>query len=337
MKVAVIGAGRMGQRHCQVARSLGLNLTGVADQARPALDTAAQVLQLRPDQLFVDVSALLDLHPECVIVSTTAPAHAHYACLAAERGTRFLLCEKPLAVSLRECDRILETCARHGTILAVNHQMRFMEQYLAPKQLLDSPAFGGLRSVNVAAGNFGMAMNATHYFEMFRFMTGEAPSEVSAWFGNETVANPRGAQFVDRAGCVRATTAGGKRFYLDCSSDQGHGMHVVYGARNGQVAVDELRGQMHWACRKAEHRDLPTTRYGMPWDQGTATIAPADALTPTRAVLKALLSQKDFPTGQEGRLAVATLVAAYVSNENGHGPVPLADVEAHAGRVFPWA
>ena len=58
-------------------------------------------------------------------------------------------------------------------VLAVNHQMRFMEQYLTPKAIIEGDAFGGLTSVTVVGGNFGLSMNALHYFEMFRFMTGE--------------------------------------------------------------------------------------------------------------------------------------------------------------------
>jgi predicted dehydrogenase len=337
LRAAVIGAGRMGRRHVQIITSLGLPLVALADQNAAALVEARSQLLLPESIYYQNLEALLDTHPDVLVAATTAPAHHDVVCRAAERGVRFILCEKPMAVSLRQCDHMLEVCQRHGVHLAVNHQMRFMEQYLAPRQLLDSTAFGGLSSVNVTAGNFGLAMNASHYFEMFRFLTGEAPAVVSAWFGQETIPNPRGAQFVDRAGCVRACTAGGKRFYLDCGGDQGHGMYVVYGARYGQVAVDELRGQMTWTCRKAEHRELPTTRYGMPWDQGSADIAPADALAPTRAVLEALLRQDNYPTGRDGRLAVATLVAATVSNDNGHRPVTLAEAGQHADRVFPWA
>ena len=280
---------------------------------------------------------MLAARPECVVVSTTTPAHALYSCLAAEAGARFILCEKPLANSLIECDRVIAACRSRGVKLAVNHQMRFMEQYTAPKELLRSKAFGGLCSVNVIAGNFGLAMNGSHYFEMFRYMTEESPVEVTAHFSAEKVPNPRGPQFEDRAGTVRLTTASGKRFYLDCSADQGHGAQVLYGARFGQIVVDELNGSMTWSCRKAEHREMPTTRYGMPWDNGSTRIQPADSLAPTREVLKALLKGENYPRGEEGRQAVAVLVAATLSDERGHVPVALADSEQHAQRVFPWA
>ena len=173
-------------------------------------------------------------------------------------AVRFILCEKPLAVSLQACDRAIAVCRRFGAALAVNHQMRFMEQYSTPRQLLVSPAFGGLASVAVTTGNFGLAMNGTHYFEMFRYLADEPATEVAAWFSPEVVPNPRPR--VRRPRRLRPPGHGVRQaLYLDCSADQGHGLQVVYAARHGHIFVDELRGRMTWACRKEEHRSLPTT------------------------------------------------------------------------------
>jgi hypothetical protein len=160
---------------------------------------------------------------------------------------------------------------------------------------------------------------------------------VAAWFSGEKVANPRGPQFMDRAGCVRLETASGKRFMLDSGADQGHGLLVIYTCRHGRVTVDELTGQMTWCCRMEEHRALPTTRYGMPWIEDRRQLAPADSVAPTKDVLRALVEEKNYPTGEQGRLAVAVLVAAHVSDERGHGTIDLAEAEQHVQREFPWA
>jgi hypothetical protein len=200
-----------------------------------------------------------------------------------------------------------------------------------------SEAFGGLASVTVVAGNFGLAMNGSHYVEMFRFMTGERAARVASWFSSETVANPRGAEFVDRAGCLRLETASGQRFYMDAGTDQGHGMHVTYAGRNGRIDVDELEGHLRLVVRKAEHRAIPTTRYGMPWETSERRIAPADAVAPTRAVLDALLAGRDYPTGEDGRAVVEALVAAHLSDERGGATIDLASTTLPRERVFPWA
>jgi predicted dehydrogenase len=338
MKTIIIGAGRMGRRHIQVVRDLGLNLVGLCDLNPEALSLATQEHNVSPELCFTDVQQLLKkTRPECVIIATTAPTHCEYTCLAAEAGAKYVLCEKPLAVSLAECDKMLEVCARNGTELAVNHQMRYMEQYTEPKRIIASDAFGGLCSITVVGGNFGMAMNGTHYFEMFRYMTDEAPVEVSAWFSPDKVPNPRGPQFEDRAGAVRLISSRGKRFYMEISADQGHGVQVIYTGPYGQLIVDELAGNAKLILRDEEYRNLPSTRYGMPAIERTFKIEPADVIRPSRSVLNALLNKDNFPTGVDGRLAVSLLVGAYVSDENGHRPVRIDKELLPRDRVFPWA
>jgi len=338
VKVAIVGAGRMGRRHIQAAESVGLTLCGICDVSRESLALAEREQGVGPDRHFTDLDTMLArTQPDCLIVATTAPTHAQYTGAAAKAGVRYILCEKPMGISLEQCDQMIDLCRAHGAVLAINHQMRFMEQYVTPKAIVESDAFGGLRSVTVVGGNFGLSMNALHYFEMFRFMTGERPRSVTAWLATDMVANPRGAQFEDRAGAVRIVTATGRRFYLDCWADQGYGMQAIYAGPFGQLTVDELAGEMTISVREEQYRALPTTRYGMPAERSTQKIAPAEVIAPTAAVLRALLNRRDYPTGEDGRLAVAVLVAAHLSHERGHVDVDLERDELPRNREFPWA
>lgn len=336
MKTVIIGVGRMGRRHIQVVREMGLELVGICDPNQESLALAEKEQGVASLLHYSNVVELLkEKRPQCVIIATTAPTHCEYTCLAAELGAKFILCEKPMAISLEECDRMISCCEKEGTTLAINHQMRFMEQYSEPKRIIQD-SLGGLSSVTVVAGNFGMAMNATHYFEMFRYLADELPKEVTAWFSVGDIPNPRGSEFKDRAGSVRLVTPSGKRFYLDASDDQGHGLQVIYSGKYGQIIVDELAGYMRWVVRKDQYWDLPTTRYGMPFIEYHKKIAPADVIEPSKAVLNALLKNKNYPTAEDGRMAVATLVAAYVSHENRHKEILVND-QLPINRKFPWA
>lgn len=338
LKVALVGAGSMGRRYIAAVQSLNLELVGVCDVQPEVLSLAAEEQRLSKNHQFADARNMLELmRPECVIVATTAPTHCEMTCLAAEVGAKFVMCEKPMASSLAECDRMIEVCRRHGTKLAVNHQMRFMEQYTEAKRIVSSEAFGGLKSVAVTAGNFGLAMNGTHYFEMFRFMVGEPPLEVWAWLSKERVTNPRGQQFEDRAGCVRLTTVSGARFYLDASHDHGHGFQVVYVGAFGQLTVDEATGLMRLNYREAAHRSQPTTRYLTPFKVCQHQFDPSDVVGPTRAVLEALLIGGDFPTGENGRSAIQVLSAAHLSDERGNRSVRVDDGSIDRERAFSWA
>lgn len=338
MKVAVIGVGRMGRRHIEAARSLGLDVVGICDVSDESLAITAEQRGVPEERHFRDPMVMFRrTEPDCVIIATTAPRHCDYTVQAAEAGVRYVLCEKPMAISLEQCDRMIDVCRARGTALAINHQMRFMEQYTAPKAVVDSEAFGGLRSVTVVAGNAGLSMNGLHYFEMFRFLSDERPRTVTAWFSTEKVPNPRGGEFEDCAGSVRLVTGSGKRFYLECGADQGHGVMAIYAGPLGEIVVDELSGSMTTIVREERDRALPTTRYGTPAVRATSVIAPADVITPTAAVLRALLAKGNFPTGEEGRLAVAILVGAYLSDESCNVAIDLQRDTLPLGREFPWA
>jgi predicted dehydrogenase len=336
MKICVIGVGRMGRRHITAARNAGFEIAGIFDQSAEAIATAVGECNVDRKLAFADAGQMLAaLRPDAVVVSTTAPSHCEFVCAAAATGVRFILCEKPMASSLEECDRMIAACRAAGARLAVNHQMRFMEQYTSIKSLIDTPEFGGLRSMVVSASNFGLAMNGSHYFEAFRYLAGDV-AEISCWFDPNNVPNPRGPQYVDRSGQLRGITASGARLIMELGGDLGHGIEVVYGCRNGQILVDEVAGFVRGIHRAAEYRDLPTTRYAMPAIEFQRKIAQAEVTGPTEDLWRAVLASASYPDGEAGRHVLAVLVAANLSGEAGGNRVALS-AGLPLERKFMWA
>jgi predicted dehydrogenase len=336
MKICVIGVGRMGRRHITAARNAGFQLAGIFDQSPEAVASTLTECKVDKAIAFSDAGQMLAaVGPDAVVVSTTAPSHCEFVCAAAAAGVRFILCEKPMAASLEECDRMIAACRAAGARLAVNHQMRFMEQYTSIKAMVDTPEFGGLRSMVVSASNFGLAMNASHYFEAFRYLAGDVV-EICCWFDPSNVPNPRGPQYVDRSGQLRGVSASGTRLIMELGADLGHGIEVVYGCRNGQILVDELAGFVRGIHRATEYRDLPTTRYGMPANEFQRKIAQAEVTKPTEDLWRAVLAGGSYPDGEAGRHALAVLVAANLSGESGGDRVTLG-ARLPLERKFMWA
>ncbi len=338
MRVAVIGLGRMGYRHVQAIQSLGFQVAGLCDSSVEAGNKTCSDLGVSPSLFFEDASALWGaVSPQAVVVSTTAPSHHDLVCAAARNGAQYILCEKPLATSLAEAESMLETCKRQGATLAVNHQMRFMPQVVAIKAALGTAELGGLVSVLVAGANFGLAMNGSHYFEMFRYLSGEPIKAVQAWLDEEIVPNPRGVRFQDRAGRVRAVTPSGRSMYIDCPAAAGHGVQLVFICRHGHLMLDELSGFMRIVRRQEAYRDFPTTRYGMPGVEDIQTLPAADVITPTMSLWKAMLAGEDFPSGLVGRDVVGCLCAAYTSNDLNGALVTTDDARIDRKRRYLWA
>lgn len=340
LSCAIIGCGRMGTSHAKAVVSAGHNINYLVDQNASSftrLLSAFTENNLNPSTFFSLDQLLLDAVPDLLVIATTADSHAYHAIRALNSGVKLILLEKPAATSLAACSEITGLALKLGGRIAVNHQMRFLPQYTIPKELLASKAYGGFKSMHVTAGNFGMAMNATHYFEAFRFLANASPTSVSAWFDRDALPNPRGPQFQDVSGCIRVTTSSGHRLYIDASSDQGHGLQVTYMARNGRITIDELTGEMTTVVRKSEHLDFPTSRYGMPVDVNHQQIPPVELVNSTRQVLEALIVGDNYPTLSDATLAVKVLVGAYHSHRNNGKLIFLDSISDGDSEVFAWA
>lgn len=337
MKVCIIGVGRMGRRHITAAQQLGYQVVGVADTNPEVLKLAVNENSISEEQCYQSAEQMLeDLKPKTVVIATTAPTHCQYVCMAALAGVKYILCEKPMATSIAECDQMIKVCKENGAKLAINHQRRFTEGYIKVKSLCESQEFGGICSITVCASNFGLAMNASHYFEMFKLMTNDNITEVSFRMDDIKVPNPRGIQYEDHAGQIFALTGSGHRLYMEIGGDQGHGIHVVYGCRYGQIFVDELAGHVRTVIRQHEYRHLPTVQYGMPANEDIFKISPASIIKPTQDILSSLLNEKNYPDGDCARGVILALVAAHISGENNGVRVKLTDA-LPTERKFAWA
>ena len=87
MKIAIVGLGRMGQRHLRVVQSVDLELVGICDINATTLSFATAEYGIKTCLHFTDLRQLLrKTAPECLIIATTAPTHCEYTCMAAEEG-----------------------------------------------------------------------------------------------------------------------------------------------------------------------------------------------------------------------------------------------------------
>ena len=67
---------------------------------------------------------LLDADISGVIVATPHYLHAEHVVKIAEAG-KHVLCEKPMARTIDECDRMIDACERNGVMLMPAHMKRF--------------------------------------------------------------------------------------------------------------------------------------------------------------------------------------------------------------------
>lgn len=83
---------------------------------------------------------------DAVFVCTPDFLHEEHALAAINAGKHVYL-EKPMAITIEGCDRLIAAARRKGVVLYVGHNMRFMDVMRKMKELIDSGAIGEVQAV----------------------------------------------------------------------------------------------------------------------------------------------------------------------------------------------
>ncbi len=138
--VAVIGFGFMGQTHATGWSMVPeAKLKAISDVRGKAITKEAKKFKTK---VYKDYNEILKMNDVDVIdICTPTDTHPRIAVDAAKAGKNVLL-EKPIALSLREADKIIENIEKAGVSFMVAHCMRFFSEYVKCKELIDNGVLG---------------------------------------------------------------------------------------------------------------------------------------------------------------------------------------------------
>ena len=145
LRIGVIGAGGRG------GLAAHAHQPNAGSRIVACCDTDADELARRREQYGNDLfttdnyQALLAQDLDAVFISTPDFLHEEMAIAALEAG-RAIYLEKPMAITIEGCDRILETTVRTKGKLYLGHNMRHMAFVLKMKDLIDSGAIGQVKA-----------------------------------------------------------------------------------------------------------------------------------------------------------------------------------------------
>ena len=135
LRVAVVGAGKMGRHHALAVRRLpeAATLVAVADRTPEYAKALGEELGV---PAFTDVEHLMrEAHPDVVHVVTPPGTHEPVA-TAALNGGAHIYVEKPFAESSSEAESLLRLAARHGRQVCAGHQLLFERPTLTAADLV---------------------------------------------------------------------------------------------------------------------------------------------------------------------------------------------------------
>ncbi|MBB3142147.1 Gfo/Idh/MocA family oxidoreductase [Halomonas organivorans] len=176
----------------------GIRLVAAAD---PREEARRQFVADFSATAHAEVSALCaDPEVEAVYIATPHQYHREHVEMAARHG-KHVLVEKPMALSLADCQAMIEAMRRAGRWLMVGHSHSFDVPYLRTRALLDSQDFGAVRMISAlnytdflyrprrpeeldtARGGGVMFSQAAHQVDVVRLLGGSPVTSVRAATG----------------------------------------------------------------------------------------------------------------------------------------------------------
>ncbi len=140
--LGIVGCGMIAKFHARaIADVRGARLAGCYSRRPEAANAFAQEQGCRS---FATLEKMLaDPGVEIVTICTPSGAHLEPA-VAAARAGKHVIVEKPLEITLRRCDRIIEACEKHSVRLATIFPSRFHDSSRTLKDAVDAKRFGRL-------------------------------------------------------------------------------------------------------------------------------------------------------------------------------------------------
>ncbi len=151
LRLGLVGMGGVGQLHASALNAVeNVTVSAVCDIDSDVSRRLGETFGVR---WYTDFQQLLRLDEiEAVMIGTPPYLHAPMTLAALETG-KHVLVEKPVAVSVREADQMIEKANEVGRWLGVCHQYRTFGRYQAVKQLLEGGTLGAiLRVVWISCG-----------------------------------------------------------------------------------------------------------------------------------------------------------------------------------------
>jgi predicted dehydrogenase len=140
VRVGILGAGFMGGTHARAfAKLQDVEIVGVSSRTRDKAEKLAKEYAAEP---FTD-SLALATDPRVDAVSITLPTQVHleYTRAALAAG-KHVLCEKPMACTLDECDEMIAAARTYARFLMVGQTLRFWPEYGMIRDLVKSGELG---------------------------------------------------------------------------------------------------------------------------------------------------------------------------------------------------
>lgn len=325
LKVCLIGCGRAGMIHAHNYKNKLENacITACVDAVETAAKAAAE--ELGVTKVFTDYHDILnDKDIDAVIVVSPTNLHKQIVVDCANAG-KHVFCEKPMAMTVEECDAMIDACNRNHVKLQIGFMRRFDASFREAKRLVDSGAIGDLVQIHsntrgpskprpwmydIKKSNGILAEVNSHDIDAVRWMADSDIDTLYAVAGN--FRNPEAkADYDDYYDSVlmNGTMKNGVHFCIDGAA------YVQYGY-DSKMELIGTKGKINVGRSDKEFVHCTTAENGTntPFVNSWTTLFTDAYLEEDASFVNSVLNDTPVEvSGYDGRMAVATVQAGNLS------------------------
>lgn len=233
LKVGVIGCGAIGRDHIRrLVMSPGAAVVACSDFYREAAEKAAA--QYGIETIYntgEDLIAAKEV--DAVVITSSDSSHAGYVLEALKHG-KYIFCEKPLAQTAADCEKIIEEEAKHGRrLVQVGFMRRYDRGYTEMKRIIESGELGAPLMIhachrNVSQGEgfqteMGITNVAIHELDICRWLLGDEYKNAQVLKVRQSSLSTKG---YDNPQIVLLETESGCRIDVEVQVADGYGYDI---------------------------------------------------------------------------------------------------------------
>jgi predicted dehydrogenase len=223
------------------------------------------------------------------VIATWGPSHALVFHELSGLGVRYILCEKPLASSVRAGHEMVAVAADKGIALGVHQHFRYSGLVPGLRALAGELGLGEPTTMFIQGGAIGLVTRGIHWIDVACELFGRGPESVVSSVTGQPI-NPRSPELMFYGGTAAWDFADGREaaFSLTNESSVNSTVRIFY--RNAIVEVLRTRDVKVWMRTPSEIEAYPqVTRVG---DAVEAVFdGPLVGLSPPEERWKALLDE----------------------------------------------
>lgn len=163
MKYALIGCGRIAVNHIKAVTKNNIEIEALCDIIPANMMNLLQKCDIQSNEsikFYTDYKKLIDeIKPDIIAIATDSGSHAEIALYCIEKGLNIII-EKPMALSIEDCNRIITRSREKGVKVSVCHQNRFNIVVQRMRTALEKGRFG---KISHGAVNIRWNRNKNYY------------------------------------------------------------------------------------------------------------------------------------------------------------------------------